>query len=465
MSDLEQNLRDMLAQRADATTTAPGDWQDLTIRMARRNRRSRRVMAGALALVLVVGPLAGFAVARAVEDSSPSGQVVAGGTVMAASNQAATARADAFRLAIGSANVGGLKLEKLFRRTAGGVEIRAYLSRYNAGGMCQGDGWCPPSDCFADGAVIGELSTEEAVGNASGGHYAAVVDDLKATGAGVFGANGEGSPVRWVTAQTSDKVAKVRVSFEGGGSDEMAPVDDVVLLAAPADTAKTGGTIEALDSSGSVMTSTDVAAAGVSVLWDQTVFTQTGADGAISVEPTTPAGGGLTIEGTPTTTVVPGGTTKPSGSSSSGSEDPATNGLRAECTPPAPTLPAPGEQPADAAAARAAVVQAYATAYSGIGDPNGKRDAVEDSDELADVIAQADSGSFAQQVKDASAVVTDVVFTSPTEATVRYDINVKDYSNFTGRIGKARLIDGTWKVARVTICADLSLAGATCPTK
>ena len=48
---------------------------------------------------------------------------------------------------------------------------------------------------------------------------------------------------------------------------------------------------------------------------------------------------------------------------------------------------------------------------------------------------------------------------------MRYDINVANYSmDFTDRIGRALLIDGVWKVARVTVCADLSLAGGTCPT-
>ncbi len=74
------------------------------------------------------------------------------------------------------------------------------------------------------------------------------------------------------------------------------------------------------------------------------------------------------------------------------------------------------------------------------------------------------TGSFAQQVKDATAVVTDVVFTSPTEAAVRYDINVANYTNFTDRIGRALLIDGRWKVARVTVCADIALAGGPCPS-
>ena len=46
------------------------------------------------------------------------------------------------------------------------------------------------------------------------------------------------------------------------------------------------------------------------------------------------------------------------------------------------------------------------------------------------------SGSFAQQVKDATAKVTEIVFTSPTEAAVRYDINIENYTNFPGRIGQ-----------------------------
>ena len=46
MSDLEQDLRDMLARRADAAPATSGDWQDLTVRMARRNRHSRRMLAG-----------------------------------------------------------------------------------------------------------------------------------------------------------------------------------------------------------------------------------------------------------------------------------------------------------------------------------------------------------------------------------------------------------------------------------
>jgi hypothetical protein len=88
---------------------------------------------------------------------------------------------------------------------------------------------------------------------------------------------------------------------------------------------------------------------------------------------------------------------------------------------------------------------------------------VQDSDALKAVIERIRTGTFAQQVKDATAHVTDVVFTSPTEAAVRYDINVANYSNFTDRIGRALLIDGRWKVARVTVCADISLAGANCP--
>jgi len=55
-----------------------------------------------------------------------------------------------------------------------------------------------------------------------------------------------------------------------------------------------------------------------------------------------------------------------------------------------------------------------------------------------------------------------VVFTSPTKAAVRYDILIPN-DNFTSRIGNAIFVDGRWKVARATVCTDLSLAGVTCP--
>jgi hypothetical protein len=134
------------------------------------------------------------------------------------------------------------------------------------------------------------------------------------------------------------------------------------------------------------------------------------------------------------------------------------------CVPPPPTLPAAGEQPADPDGARRAVEHAYATAYDGgLGDTPEKRALVEDSESLVAVMDEIRRGTFAQQVQNASAKVTEVVFVSPTEAAVRYDILIENYTNFTDRIGRAKLIGGVWKVARPTVCADISLAGSNCP--
>ncbi len=55
-----------------------------------------------------------------------------------------------------------------------------------------------------------------------------------------------------------------------------------------------------------------------------------------------------------------------------------------------------------------------------------------------------------------------LVFTSPTAASVIYDLVIEDWNDFPNRLGQALLIDGRWQVSRATGCNDLSLAGVTC---
>jgi hypothetical protein len=349
----------------------------------------------------------------------------------------------------------GANLDKLFRRTTSdGIAIRGYISRFPSSNNCQGDGWCPPADCYPDASVTGELSTEAAVGIAGGARYGGDAPDLRVSGAGVFGASGEGSPARWTVAQAGADVATVRVSFEGGGTDEMEPVDGVVILAALADVEKAGGTVEALDGDGGVLDEADLTSVPSAQIFASDTPVAVSAEGMVVTEgqpvtsTTVPAGAVAGVAATPPRFVTVG-------------PDP---GVNEHCTPPPPSLPEPGEQPGDPAAARAAIEDAFATAYSGgLGSDEAKRDAVEGSEGLTGVMEEIRNGTFAQQVKDATAKVTEIVFTSPTEAAVRYDINVANYSNFTDRIGKALFIDGRWKVARVTVCADISLASGNCP--
>jgi hypothetical protein len=135
---------------------------------------------------------------------------------------------------------------------------------------------------------------------------------------------------------------------------------------------------------------------------------------------------------------------------------------REACEPPPPALPEAGEQPADAAAAEAAVRDVFAALF-GSDVPYEEKPAglLDDDTGVADAIARARDGDFADAVATAEYTIEDFVFTSPTEAWFRYGIDAST-GHFGQRYGTAHLIDGSWRVARGVICQDLALAGAMC---
>ena len=58
--------------------------------------------------------------------------------------------------------------------------------------------------------------------------------------------------------------------------------------------------------------------------------------------------------------------------------------------------------------------------------------------------------------------ITELVFVSATEAVFTYDLET-GMADFPGQIGRARFLDGTWKITRATLCQDLGKAGVQCP--
>ena len=132
------------------------------------------------------------------------------------------------------------------------------------------------------------------------------------------------------------------------------------------------------------------------------------------------------------------------------------------CEPPPPALPEAGEQPADAAAAEAAVRDVFATLFSS-STPLEEQPAglLDDYTGVAAAIEVARNGDFADAVATAEYTLEDFVFTSPTEAWFRYAI-ATDTSYFGQRYGTAHLIDGSWRISRAVICQDLALASAPC---
>lgn len=128
------------------------------------------------------------------------------------------------------------------------------------------------------------------------------------------------------------------------------------------------------------------------------------------------------------------------------------------CQPPPPELPSPGEQPADPAAAEAAVRDVAARVFDGKPDLGNEFD---DITGLQDAVDKVQSGQYADAASKGSIDINGIVFTSPTEAWIRYDLRTGN-GTFPSHFGQAVLIDGVWKLTRQTLCQELGLAGVQC---
>ncbi|MGZ4717061.1 MAG: hypothetical protein ACXWCB_10255, partial [Acidimicrobiales bacterium] len=125
-----------------------------------------------------------------------------------------------------------------------------------------------------------------------------------------------------------------------------------------------------------------------------------------------------------------------------------------DCIPPLPT----GTPPADPAAAEAAVRAAAATVY----DPSAgaaRLDAIDDPRGVAEANAEVLAGPYAESAATTTVTIGEVSFDRPDHAWFHYVLS----AGFGTRTGEAVLIDGRWRIARSTVCADLALAGVTCP--
>ncbi|MEV7615660.1 hypothetical protein [Streptomyces sp. NPDC089799] len=111
--------------------------------------------------------------------------------------------------------------------------------------------------------------------------------------------------------------------------------------------------------------------------------------------------------------------------------------------------------PEDAVAARAQVEENWALFFNG-GTPAADRVRVlENGSGMAPLLARLEADPSAAGT---SARVDDVVFTSPTEASVTYDLRVGGNPLLSAGKGTAVLRDGTWKVSARTLC-DLARSG------
>ena len=118
-----------------------------------------------------------------------------------------------------------------------------------------------------------------------------------------------------------------------------------------------------------------------------------------------------------------------------------------------PSLPEPGEQPADVEAARAGVIKAYQLVFDGKVAKTESDAYLQGAADLASVRAALDQSETAKQGAGSTATVNDLVFVAPDHAWVLFQIYLNGSPWNTPRLGEAHLIDGRWQVATETWCA------------
>jgi len=292
------------------------------------------------------------------------------------------------------------------RTTTSGITMRAHLQDYGSESnpwTGQFGSWTPAGWCFPTGNLRISIVTPSAV-NISGASWFS--EPKGGSAISTFSAGyAEGSPVFGAAVQVGAGITSVTFTTASGLTDTAAVVRGVALLAV-------NGPIEQ----------------------DFTV-TLTSADGTTSSQSN--ADLSLPYDG---------------------------SDYAAACEPPPPALPSAGAQPADAAAAEAAVRESWTVARDFNNTDSAARLArIDDTTGIADAWKALSTGDFAEAAKTSSTTIQDFVFSSPTEAWFRYDVTTS-MGNFTNRYGKALLgNDGVWRITRQTVCQDLGLApGSQC---
>ncbi|MFE5811591.1 hypothetical protein [Streptomyces sp. NPDC056491] len=116
--------------------------------------------------------------------------------------------------------------------------------------------------------------------------------------------------------------------------------------------------------------------------------------------------------------------------------------------------------PADPEAAKAQIEKNWTAFFDPKTSTEAKADLLQHGDLLEPLLDGFSTGTEAAKV---SVKVTDVTFTSPTEATVTYDLRVGDATTLPGSKGTVVFEDGVWKVSLKTLCELVGLSGAEPP--
>jgi hypothetical protein len=240
--------------------------------VARAQRRRWRIGAGGLTAALLIGGGVGYAVSnhhsagQSVTTAAASGSKAKQGTPSGQAPGPAAAAGESGSSSSGAVSAPAMfpeRLQPLFTRTAGSVDIRGFLVNST---MKLPQGYTPPSCVIYGPRFEAEVSTPKMVGTAVAGFLSP--DPIKAlsdVNADILGVT-EGDPTLVVTAYAGQGVAEVRVTgFSSGATDTMVPASGWVALAGPTAASSASaaspvkvGDITALNASGQVLSSQTV---------------------------------------------------------------------------------------------------------------------------------------------------------------------------------------------------------------
>ncbi|MFD7257471.1 hypothetical protein [Streptomyces sp. NPDC059874] len=147
---------------------------------------------------------------------------------------------------------------------------------------------------------------------------------------------------------------------------------------------------------------------------------------------------------------------------SSDSDSDATAGGNAASSPPSAGAPATptADGPADPAAAKAKIEKNWVLFFDPKVTTEDKAEVLEHGDLMEPLLAGL---AHLPNADKTSVKVTNVTFTSPTEATVTYDLLVDGSPALSDSKGVSVLDDGVWKVSMKTLCGLIGLSGNAAP--
>ncbi|MFE1247775.1 hypothetical protein [Streptomyces sp. NPDC058735] len=121
-----------------------------------------------------------------------------------------------------------------------------------------------------------------------------------------------------------------------------------------------------------------------------------------------------------------------------------------------PATSAPATVPADRAAAEKEIKQNWQKFFDPNTSTQERQALLENGDRLAPVLEAFSGDARANQVQSQ---VTNVEFTSATEANVTYTLTLKGATVLPNASGTSVEQDGTWKISAKTLCALVQMSG------